>query len=105
MKCMKQGEVDGQTHHCELPKGHEGSHKCGWYADGCYAVWSDAPQSPALPSAARAALEVLRAVEWVGEGTEDGEPNYCKVCRFYTTHGHRDGCALAAAIRDLEAAL
>lgn len=71
----------------------------------CEACTEERNADAAVRAAARAALEVLRAVEWVGEGTEDGEPNYCKVCRFYTTHGHRDGCALAAAIRDLEAAL
>ena len=52
------------------------------------------------------ALRVLRALEWSGR---HGACPSCRACRRcaealgYTFAGHRDGCELAAAIRELEA--
>ena len=52
----------------------------------------------ATADAARKALAVLRDVEWDGHKT-------CVDCREWQPMGHANGCALAEAIRDLEAAL
>ena len=52
--------------------------------------------------AARKALAVLRDVEW--QYDERWAAFYCVSCMISKPH-HDDGCALAEAIRDLEAAL
>ena len=57
--------------------------------------------------AARKALAVLRDVEWRDDPrTPSGALTHCASCEVYRSVGrHNKDCALAEAIRDLEAAL
>jgi hypothetical protein len=44
----------------------------------------------------RQALELLRELEWETELQGDYTNDYCPLCQNYKSHGHADGCRLAA---------
>ena len=58
-------------------------------------------QKEALQARLAAAEELLRAVEWDGQGP--GDEYYCPKCDAWKDHGHAPDCKLAAFLSESKA--